>query len=280
MFGEKLKSIDANAAQIQQLITNICINSIEAMPDGGAITVTTENLMLDRKKPMGDWAISPGEYVHLMIADTGSGIQKEIINRIFEPFFSTKGVGFGLGLAAAYGIVKGHKGHISADSTPGKGTTIDIYFPAVKKEKTRRKKAVKTAPKGRGKVLVVDDEDVVRDILCDILKELGYNPIAAEDGERAVAIYEKKWQSIDVVFLDMIMPGMNGEETFLELKKINPDVKVIVCTGYTEEGPIQEMMSKGAVALIKKPFRMDDISSVTGEALTVSNGSVNRKRRE
>ncbi len=272
-FDKTAKWIEANEAQIQQMITNICMNASEAMPDGGILTARTEDLTLDQEKPMGKWVIPPGEYVRLMIADTGKGIEEDTLEKIFEPFFSTRGFGSGLGLAAAYGIVKSHKGFISASSTPGKGTTIDVCFPTLKAKKKRKRKPVKPAPKGKYKVLVVDDEQVVREILCDVLKELGYETMAAEDGEHAVPIYRKEWRSIDVVLLDMIMPGMNGEQTFHELKKINPRVKDIVCTGYTEERPIQKMIQTGALAVVNKPFRMGDIASVMGEALSVSGGS-------
>jgi signal transduction histidine kinase/ActR/RegA family two-component response regulator len=277
ILDENVKWIEANEAQIQQVITNICMNASEAMPDGGILTAKTENLTLHQEKPMGKWAIPAGEYVRLLICDTGKGIDENILGKIFEPFFSTRSFGSGLGLAAAYGIVKSHKGFISASSTPGKGTTIDVCFPALKTMKRQKRKTVKAAPQGKCRVLVVDDEQVVREILCEILKELGYDTITAEDGEHAMPIYRREWRTIDIVFLDMIMPGMNGEETFHGLKKINPGVKVIVCTGYTEEEPIRKMIRKGALGVVNKPFRMGDIASAIGEALSVSAGSAKSK---
>jgi len=280
VFDTELRPIEANATQVQQMITNICINASEAMPDGGVLTLTSKNVVLKTEKKMGNWAIPPGKYVRLTISDSGRGIEKDVIEKVFEPFFSTKGVGFGLGLAAAYGIVKSHKGYIAADSRRGKGTEIGVYFPASKVKKKRESKSMQAAPAGRGRVFVVDDEEVVREILGDILEQLGYEAIMADDGECAIPIYRKEWRSIDIVLLDMIMPGMNGNETFQELKKINPDVKVVVCTGYTEDGPIQDMMKKGALCVLKKPFRMDDIAMVIGETIGVDEGPQKSEARE
>jgi CheY-like chemotaxis protein len=254
---------------MQQVLMNLCVNARDAMPGGGELTVTTRRLDAPdaflRSAPGG----KAGPYVRTDIADTGIGIDRAIRGKIFDPFFTTKekGKGTGLGLATVYGIVKNHNGFINVESEMGAGTTFSVYIPAIEK-KAEKLREIESRPEGgQETILVVDDEETIRFLVRDILEEIGYKVIAAEDGYRALEIYGKRMAEIDLVILDMTMPGMGGRETFEKLKKQNPRVLAVLSTGYSEDERARQMLAMGVKAFVQKPYRIDDLAGAVRRIL-------------
>jgi PAS domain S-box-containing protein len=265
---EKLKPIEADRNQLDQVLTNIIINAKDAMPNGGELIFTTANVYLDEEYTDKFQELIPGDYVKISIKDTGMGMPRSIKDRIFEPFFTTKGAGCGtgLGLATVYGIIKNHNGQISCTSEPGKGTTFTIYLPATEKEIITEENETAVI-KGEETILLVDDEEYVRDVAKRQLERLGYKAITANDGIDAVDIYKKKKKKIDLVLLDMVMPNLAGKETFRELKNINPDIKVILISGFSRNGRAAEIIKEGALAFLQKPFKLYELSKALAGVL-------------
>jgi CheY-like chemotaxis protein len=264
-----VKSVDADENQIIQVLTNLIINAKDAMPEGGEITFQTRNVYIDEANTsLYPEIIKPGHYVRLSISDTGIGMTKEIIDHIFEPFFTTKekDKGTGLGLATVYGIVKNHNGYVFCQSQPNAGTTFTILLPPGNKELIKEKEKV-TNKTGTGKILVVDDEEFVLNLSKDILKRLGYDVILADSGNKAMEIYTKNIHQIDLVLLDIIMPGMDGIETFQTLKKIDPHIKVLFFSGFNKNKKINEILEDGEVGFIEKPFNMKILSDALSKLL-------------
>lgn len=260
-LNAKAATILGDSSLLQNSIINMAINASHAMPDGGTFSIITEN-----KAP--NKVDSNDEYLHLNLSDTGSGISKENLDKIFDPFFTTKekGKGTGLGLSAVYGTINEHKGKIKVESYLGKGTTFHIYLPLTKEEHIEQPKKQELIS-GQATILAVDDEDSVRLILQAILSSLHYTIILAKDGKEAIDIYKKRGKDIDLVVLDMIMPKMNGKETYTKLKEMNPDIKVIVCSGYSNEGEIAAMRKMGIDGYIHKPFTTEKLSSTIANLL-------------
>ncbi len=267
-LDEKLYSIEADKAQIEQVLTNLIFNAKDAMPRGGSLKITTENTIIDKAFASRYPELIPGDYILICITDTGVGISKNIIDSIFDPFFTTKseGQGTGLGLATVYGIVKNHNGHITVYSEPEFGTTFKVYFPA-SKVAAIESNLEKELHAGAGKILLVDDEEFVRKMTSMMLQNLGYDVFVAENGKEALEIYNNHEKEIDVVLLDMVMPVMAGRETFFELKKINPSVNVVISSGYSQEGGATELMAKGAEKFLQKPYKMHELSQVFSEII-------------
>jgi|GEM_PF-2649814 len=264
-----VKNIDADENQIIQVLTNLIINAKDAMPKGGEITFKTGNISIsEANKSNYPKIIKPGHYVRLSISDTGIGMTKEIIDQIFEPFFTTKGKGkgTGLGLATVYGIVKNHNGYVFCQSQPDAGTTFTLFLSPGNKELIKEKEEVANKT-GTGKILVVDDEEFVLNISKDFLKRLGYDVIVADSGNKAVEIYTKNIHQIDLVLLDIIMPGKDGMETFQTLKKIDPQVRVLFFSGFNKNKRINEFLVDGQVGFIEKPFNMKILSDALSELL-------------
>ncbi|MFH2091979.1 MAG: response regulator [Pseudomonadota bacterium] len=245
--------------QIKQVLLNLFVNAWQAMPDGGKITIRSENVIFD------DYGLDePGAYVKVTVSDTGVGMTDEVMDRIFDPFFTTKtrGQGTGLGLATTYGIIKSHKGTIKVKSKPGVGSAFMFFLPA---QQTRVKtvQAVEERRKifnGKGTVLLVDDEKGVIEVCSEMLQTLGYQVETAASGVEAISILEQESAKIDIVLLDMVMPKMNGKDTFDRIRQISPNVKVLVSSGYSRETEIKQMMEKGCDAFIFKPFDMATLS--------------------
>jgi CheY-like chemotaxis protein len=203
-----------------------------------------------------------GRYVLLSVRDTGAGMNKETVEHIFEPFFTTKGLGkgTGLGLASAYGIIKGHGGYIDVDSSLDHGTTFSIYLPAFNGHVGGEKELQDELCKGNGLILLVDDEDVVLEVGAEMLKRLGYEVVLARDGQQALEIYEENKDRIDMVILDMIMPGMGGGQTYGKLKELNAGVIVLLSSGYSIDGQASEILGRGCKGFIQKPFNLKSLS--------------------
>jgi len=253
----QLPLINADPTQLHQVIMNLAVNARDAMPEGGVITMETARVGSE-DGAAGDAPPSSGGFVKLGFSDTGKGMDDEITHKVFDPFFTTKDrtQGTGLGLYMVHSIVANHGGYINLYSEPGKGTRFNIYFPAA----AGRGPATATEPEpsldGKGTILIIDDESFVRELTTDVLGRFGYQVITAPDGRSGIETFREARDSIDLVLLDMIMPEMNGPEVFQVLKGIDPEVDVVVLSGYNSAGfaGIQELLSHGARTFVQKPF--------------------------
>jgi PAS domain S-box-containing protein len=270
-LGEDLHTVNADAAQMEQVLMNLSVNARDAMPDGGTLTIETRNVILDEEHHRGQPELEPGDYVLLTVSDTGQGIDKATLEHIFDPFFTTKefGKGTGLGLAMVYGIVKNHHGHITCTSQPGEGTTFEIHLPAFDPPE-RASAIVKTALELHGNnetLLLVDDDDSVRNSGEQVLRTYGYAVIPASDAEQALQIYRERKDGIDLVILDLIMPGMAGTHCLEKLLEMNPQAKVVIASGYAVNEEIERAATSGARAFIKKPYDVARMLEVVRETL-------------
>lgn len=262
-------TVMGDPAQLQSVFLNMGLNACYAMPKGGKLTFKTSEITFDNKYcAKSTFDLIPGVYIHIEVLDTGVGIDSEIIDKIFDPFFTTKeqGKGTGLGLSASYGTIKQHKGEIKVNSEMDKGTCFHIYLP-YSENKTSEKTEKEIPLTGTGCVLVVDDEEMIRTTLTAFLKDLGYKVISAKNGLEAVACYREHANEIDLVICDMIMPKMNGRDCFMEIKAINPDIRFIIASGFTQEEDILELKKHGLAGFIDKPFRKVQLSRIIAEVL-------------
>jgi CheY-like chemotaxis protein len=265
-FQEKIWTVEADQGQIEQVLLNLYINAWQAMPQGGELFINTKNATLDDYYASLN-GIDPGKYVQVSVRDTGMGIDSSNQEKIFDPFFTTKqrGRGTGLGLAASYGIIKNHGGILNVQSEKGKGTTFNIYLPSSEKEVLVEKESGEDAKAGSGIILLVDDEDMIIRVGRQMLEALGYQVIEARSGKEAVEVYRENQDRIHVIILDVIMPDMDGSETFDLLKEIDPDVKVLLASGYSIDGKAGEIMERGCHGFIQKPFDLNNLSTVINE---------------
>ena len=271
-WAPHLWPVKGDPGQIEQALLNLYVNAWQAMPGGGDLYVKTENVLLDRTR-LRNYTIEPGRYVQVSVRDTGVGMDLETQERIFEPFFTTRGVGkgTGLGLAAVYGIVKNHGGFIHASSEKGRGAAFEILFPALEDERSETgDDTLVGLEKGepRARVLLVDDEEMVATVAKELLEALGYEPLVARSGEEALDLYRAEKDRIDLVILDMIMPGMSGGETYDKLREINPTVRVLLSSGYSMNGEAEKIMQNGCCGFIQKPYSMKDLSVKVRSALS------------
>lgn len=267
--SSELWPVEADECQISQVIQNIVLNAKEAMPGGGAINIRIQNVAAGRRKP---GMLKKGNYVMVSFEDMGSGIPKEALSRIFDPYFSTKDKGTGLGLATSYLIVKRHGGLLDVSSLPGKGTTFHLYLPA----SDCRPRAVsspegKGLQTGKGRVLVMDDEEIVRNIMRSMLEALGYTVEVSEDGRQAVEMYRRALQDgapYQAVILDLtIRAGMGGGETIKRLKEIDPEVRAVVSSGYKEDPLVTDYEQYGFKDVLSKPFELEALSRTMSRLL-------------
>ncbi len=267
-YDKDLRSVEADQGQIEQVLVNLYVNAWQAMPGGGNLYLETQNVFLDENDAMPH-NVTSGPYVKISLTDTGVGMDEKTMERIFEPFFTTKemGRGTGLGLATVYGIVKGHQGIITVSSKKGQGTTFDIYLPASAKEVPEQKEVQEEILRGKETILVVDDEEIIVTITKEMLKSLGYRVLTAQSGSEALEIYRTRMNEIDLVILDMIMPGMNGGETFDHLKTVNPELKAILSSGYSINGQAQAILDRGCLTFLQKPFALRLLSRKLREVL-------------
>lgn len=258
---EDLLPIEADRVQIEQVLMNMYENAADAIPDGGDLILKTFNMThQDMKDRL--YNLTPGNYVVLTITDTGKGMDKETMERIFDPFFTTKKIGreTGLGLASVYSIITAHGGHIDVKSKEGHKTTFSIYFPASTKKVEKDERMFEQLIKGAGTVLLVDDEEMILEVSKELLETIGYQVIIARSGEEAIEFYKKNKDDIDIVLLDISMPGMGGGETYDRLKEINSDIKVLLSTGFGIAGEVNSILDRGANGFIQKPFKMNELS--------------------
>jgi two-component system, cell cycle sensor histidine kinase and response regulator CckA len=258
-----LPLINADPPQVEQVLMNLAVNASDAMPDGGNLTVSTQIVTLDEEYcRLYVVGASPGDHVLLKLSDTGQGMDEETVEHIFEPFFTTKAIGrgTGLGLAMVHGIVKQHNGHITVYSEVGKGTTFRVYLPAVPSGVEPDVEANGIMPVfGTETVLLVDDEEFVRELGTRILTKHGYTMIEAANGREALDLFKKESSKISLVILDLIMPEMGGTECLKELLKIDPQVNVLVASGYSADASVKETIQMGAKAFVPKPFRVNEL---------------------
>jgi two-component system, cell cycle sensor histidine kinase and response regulator CckA len=260
---------DAN--KIEAVFRNVVQNAIEAMPEGGPLTIRAENLRVQDDDVVSGLSVRPGDYVRISIQDEGRGIPKENLARIFDPYFSTKPMGvqkgMGLGLAMAHAIIQKHGGHITVNSTLGVGTKVSIYLPAARKEAPKEeRKEVELTTETRFRVLLMDDEEMLRKLGKQMLNRLGYHAESVKDGVEAIEIYTdrlKSDQPFDAVILDLtVKGGMEGEQTIQELCKIDPDVKAIVSSGYFNDPVMANFEDYGFMGSMAKPYEMKDVKTV------------------
>ncbi len=266
----EMHTIVGDPSQLQNAILNLCINARDAMPRGGTLMIVTENVVLDDAACSNtDFDVEPGDHVRVSITDTGIGMSRETLEYIFDPFFTTKGPdkGTGLGLAAVYGTVKDHNGLLQVDSEPGRGTAFHLCLPLGKAEVREISRRLPEAPRGSGRILVIDDEPVVRTMANAMLKGLGYEVLLAEDGIHGIEVYKEQSERVDLVLLDMVMPRMNGEDCFRELQQLDPEVKVLMTSGFPGNAAMEQLETEGLLGIVRKPFRRKEIAEAMINAL-------------
>ena len=269
--ADNLRIVNADPIQVEQILMNLAVNAKDAMPEGGKLIIKTENAILNSEVCRLHPGATPWVYALLTVSDNGHGMAEETLEHIFEPFYTTKevGKGTGLGLAMVYGIVKNHNGFISCTSEPGDGTTFKIYLPALDQEVELPDEKGVGAPikKGSETILLVDDEDFIRDLVAQVLTESGYTVLTAADGERCLELYRQQRAQIDLVLLDLIMPGIGGSKCLGELLQVNPQVRVLIASGYAVDGPTIEAIKAGARGHIGKPYDLEEMLRVIREVL-------------
>ncbi len=264
VLEKDLGNIKADPHQIEQIIMNLAVNSRDAMPKGGKLIIETKNVEFDQKSIQKPSSLTPGKYILLSVIDTGCGIEDKILPYIFEPFFTTKkkGEGTGLGLSTVYGIVKQSKGHIEVESQVGKGTTVKIYFPRVEEkvqEIINSKISVSEFSRGKGTILIIEDEESVRELIVNILSQHGYETLCAENEEEALNIWEKYNEKINLVLTDIVIPGTSGWEIAKKLIESKPKLKILYMTGYAENIISKYMTLEGNIPFLQKPFTSNEL---------------------
>jgi CheY-like chemotaxis protein len=259
-----------DATQIEQVTMNLCVNALQAMPDGGELTVCTDTVIAEDDIAVQNPDLKRGrEYVRMVVEDTGIGMDEETLLKVFDPFFTTRDDdgGTGLGLAISYRIVKSHDGSISVQSTPGLGTTFTVYLPAADETQSPAEKPVQGIQTGTETLLLVEDHDSVRQSLSQLVSSLGYRVITARTGPDAIEVYRERGEHIDMVILDINMPGMTGVEAFRKIREISADVQGLFITGFVGEASIAHERPEGILGVIRKPFTISQLSRNLRRAL-------------
>lgn len=274
-FAETLPSIEGDSTQIRQIVMNLITNASEAMGDmGGSITIRTGEMHADRaylSSTYVDDTLEERNYVYLEVADTGVGMDDETKGKIFDPFFTTKFTGRGLGLAAVLGIVRGHQGAIRVHSEEHQGTSFKVLFPSAGELATSQPAESRQSElsfQGTGRILVVDDEEMVRGVARLSLETVGYDVLTAEDGEVAVELFRRRGDEIDATLLDMTMPKMGGEEAFREIRRLRPNARIILSSGFNEQEAVNRFVGKGPDGFLQKPFQPQELLRAVRELLT------------
>jgi signal transduction histidine kinase/ActR/RegA family two-component response regulator len=263
-FAAHPSMVLGDPTRLENALLNLALNARDSMPSGGAITFATENVTLGEAfcKMLHSETV-PGDYVHIRVSDTGCGMDRKTLNRIFEPFFTTKerGKGSGMGLPSVYGTVLSHKGAVTVDSEPGKGSAFHMYLPLLKDAAVTPAGEAQTAPveKCLGHILLIDDEEIVAESIKRLLVLLGYTVTLCRNGREAIDFYTGSWRSVDIVILDMVMPVMSGGDTFLAMKKINPEIVAFIASGYSLDGEARSILDCGAKGFMQKPFDISEL---------------------
>jgi CheY-like chemotaxis protein len=267
----KIWTTEVDEGQISQVLLNLFVNAWEAMPHGGELTIKTANKK-NNHSSISNANMGPDEFVSIAVTDTGVGMTNETIEKIYDPFFTTKemGRGTGLGLSSVYGIIRNHNGHIQVKSKPGKGTTFTFFLPASKRDIIQTEEKHVKMLTGSETILLIDDEKMVLDVSSRLLRKLGYEVITAENGIEAVETYEANQNNIGCIILDMIMPVQNGGETYDRLKELNPGIKVLLSSGYSLDNQAKEIMRRGCNGFIQKPFTLRELSEKVRSVLCVN----------
>jgi len=270
-FPADLWNVEADEGQISQVLNNIIINATHAMSGGGTVQMYCGNVVVDQSDPL----VAKGKYILISIMDHGTGITKKHLSKIFDPYFTTKKKGSGLGLSTSYSIVRSHGGHITVESFPGIGTTFKIYLPASEGGKTPDCAEEARFITGKGRILVMDDEEAVRDVTQGMLESLGYSVTLAKDGMEAIEIYKMAMASgapFDSVLMDLTIPGgMGGMEAVRRILEIDSKAKAIVCSGYSNDTIMANYNSYGFRAVVPKPYSLKQLSSaISGVLSTLS----------
>ncbi|MBN1308597.1 MAG: response regulator [Chitinispirillaceae bacterium] len=264
-------TVRGDPGRLENALLNLALNARDAMPSGGELRFATETVELD--EPFCQTLhhdIVPGEYLHVSITDTGRGMDRKTANRIFEPFFTTKerGKGIGMGLPAVYGTILSHSGAITVSSEPDRGSTFHIYLPLLKQEPPPvDSKEIKTVPheKFHGHILLVDDEQTLASSVKKLLQLMGFTVTIRSNGREAVDFYRDNWRTVDIVILDMVMPVMDGKDAFIAMKRINPEIVVVLASGYSLGGEARSILDLGAKRFIQKPFTFSQIRDALSE---------------
>lgn len=272
ILDPSLRDINADGGQIEQVIMNLSINAMHAMPLGGRLAIETANATLDEEFCRSNVDVTAGEYVVLTVSDTGTGMDQETLARIYEPFFTTKGVGkgTGLGLSMVYGIVMNHGATIKCESEPGKGTRFRIWFPAIVDSDSRNVKhaqRIECVPVGTETVMLIDEDPLVLEMGKQMLSQHGYRCITAGTGREGLELYSILKGQIDLVVLDLNTPGVEGCPCLEGLRKLNPEIKVLLSSGYFHNGSVSQSLAGGAMGLIGKPFLLSDFMKAVRDCL-------------
>jgi len=268
----ELLPIEADPAQMSQVVMNLCLNACDAMPEGGVLTLETKGVTVDATYAQGHVEAEPGRYVRLSVSDTGTGMSADVQAHLFEPFFTTKpvGKGTGLGLSTVYGIVKAHNGFITVYSELGKGSVFHVHLPAVGGGETKgAEEPQRKMVRGTETVLLVDDEEAVLELGRSVLTRCGYTVLTARNGTEALEVYEQHREQIALVVLDMIMPEMDGRECLRRLLGIDPDTRVLTASGHTVGSTLDTLLREGALGVVEKPYSLHDLSAAVRRALDV-----------
>jgi PAS domain S-box-containing protein len=265
-----LGTVFGDATQLHQVLMNLCVNARDAMPDGGTLSISAENLFIDQNHAKMNLDAQVGSYIVITVADTGTGIPPEILDRIFEPFFTTKeiGKGTGLGLSTVIGIIKSHGGFVKVYSEVGRGTQFKVYLPEAEVDQITPVEDLEL-PTGKGElILVVDDEAAIRDITKTSLETYNYRTLTASDGIEAIALYAEHRQEISVVLTDMMMPSMDGATTIRTLRKIEPHVKIVAVSGLVSNDKLAQVASIGVKTFLPKPYTTKELLTTLHEVLS------------
>ena len=267
--------VEADRRQIEQVLLNLYVNAWQAMPEGGTLSLETKFVHLG-EKDCRPYQVESGRYAHVSVTDTGIGMDQRALQHIYDPFFTTKekSRGTGLGLASAYGIIKNHAGIIHANSKPGYGTTFNIYLPISERRVVRKLSSQGKISSGSETILLVDDEDMIIEVSQALLKRLGHQVITAKSGEEAVEVVHRMGFGVDLVILDMIMPGMDGGRTFDRIREICPEIPIMLASGYAINGQAEEIMSRGCNGFIQKPFSVSELSQKVRQILDAAKASI------
>jgi two-component system, cell cycle sensor histidine kinase and response regulator CckA len=260
--------VEADRNQLEQVLLNLYVNAWQAMPCGGELNLATRNVKL-KEHVVRPYQLPAGRYVEIVVIDSGVGMDEKTMKRIFDPFFTTKelGKGSGLGLASTYGIIKNHRGIITVSSRKDQGARFSIYLPATRKKVAAQAPKAVSLSRGRGTIMVVDDEQMVTEVLEPMLTRLGYETLICWSGREAVEVFKERKDEVDLVILDMIMPDMGGADVYDHLKSIRPGTKILLSSGYSIQGQAATILARGCDGFIQKPFNINELSEKVKEIL-------------